>query len=120
TGANPQKTANPCKPPSHSRLTDYTILRGESRRAFDDLFRELRASYEPKSPAEELTVLRLAQVFCTLRRLDGIEAAVWESTIKQQQQIQPRIPNAAALALPFLDLDENQLTRFQKRMDTAR
>ena len=32
---------------------------------------------------------------------------------------QHRIPNVAALALPFFDLNENQLTRFRTCMDTT-
>ena len=83
-------------------LSRYTIHRHESRRDFEHLFREIVASHEPQSRAEELTVLRIAQAFWQIRRLDTMEMAVSDCTVDQVRAANPGTHPAAALATTFL------------------
>jgi hypothetical protein len=100
----------------HAFFSHYTVHRHESPRDFQRLFRELVASHQPQTQAEELTVLRIAQAFWRIRRIDTMEMAVADSTIEQVQQDQPTVQPAAALATAFLTAKPTLQATFFDRM----
>ncbi len=103
-----------------SFFAKYTILRHEKSKDFERLLQGLNESYEPQSPAEELSVLRLAQVYWRLRRVDTMEAAVYESQVEQARKQVPTAHPAAVLAAEYLCEDTPVLERFRLRMQKQR
>lgn len=101
-------------------FTRYSILRHESPADFHRLMLELHASYEPVSPAEELAVVQLTQIYWLLRRADTMEAAVYDSAIKQVRETAGDAHPAAALASTMLGFEESETELFRRRIRTQR
>jgi len=101
-------------------LARYSLLRHEDPADFQLLFDYLCEAHHPKTVTEELTVLRLAQVHWTLRRLDRMEAAVYESHIQHGQQRHPTASPDALLATHFLDPKPSAVAHFARRLRPMR
>jgi len=101
-------------------LARYSLLRHEDPADFQLLFDYLCEAHHPKTVTEELTVLRLAQVHWTLRRLDRMEAAVYESHIQHGQQRHPTASPDALLATQFLDPKPSAVAHFTRRIQPMR
>lgn len=111
--------------PAHKALhphffAKYTILRQEKSKDFDRLLKALQESYEPATPVEDLAVLRLAQVFWRIRRVDTMEAAVYESHVEQVRDQLPNAHPAAVLAAEYLSPETPALERFRSRIQKQR
>lgn len=104
----------------HVFLSRYTIHRHESPADFQRLFREMVDTHQPQSRAEELTVLRIAQSFWQIRRIDSMEMAVADSTVEQARATAPAAHPAAVLASAFLTAKPTLQTLFFDRMRTYR
>jgi hypothetical protein len=98
----------------------YTVLRQENARDFDRLLMALQESYEPATPREDLAVMRLAQAHWRLRRLDTMEAVVYESQIEKAREHTPKAHPAAVLAAEYLSQETPMMERFRSRIQEQR
>ena len=129
----PPDASNPPSPPrgplddrrlpaslDHVFLSRYTIHRHESPADFQRLFREMVDTHQPQSRAEELTVLRIAQSFWKIRRIDAMDMAVADSTVEQVRATASSAHPAAALAAAILTAKPTLQTLFFDRLRSHR
>lgn len=98
----------------------YTVLRQENSKEFDRLLQALQETYTPSTPMEDLAVMRLAQAHWRLRRIDTMEAAVYESHVEKVRERAPNAHPAAVLAAEYLSLETPTLEQFTKRIQRQR
>ncbi|MCZ2154240.1 MAG: hypothetical protein LC114_10155, partial [Bryobacterales bacterium] len=94
----------------------YFLHKHESPQVFEKLLARYFAAYNPATPAEEHTVLRIAKQAWRLRRNEALERVIADSTVTQIRAQHPEAAAPAALAVSFLEARPTAYTRFYERI----